>query len=274
MGPSSGSRTRYLRAAGVWRSQSARPACAASSTVAPAHTLAGQGRRGTHARHALRPLREQVELVLRRARHDVEHARHELVRHLVVEEVAHEAHVHAARLGPVQRPLEQVLVRRHREAVGVPLLPHAAQPPRHALGPAVRAPRADLGAAGGRVPALLGPARCRGSCGRPVRGPRPRCSAARCARIVFLASHGSLISRKPQRPKPAVVVDGRHPEGARRLHLGGLLGLGLARDLDDEVERLAGGGAGGRSLPGASPAPSARAASAPRRRSRTMKSGM
>ncbi len=50
----------------------------------------------------------------------------------------------------------------------------------------------------------------------------------------------------------AVVVDGRHPQRARRGDLGGLVLLRLAGDLDDQVQQVVGRG----------------------RRRRTMKSGM
>ena len=45
-------------------------------------------------------------------------------------------------------------------------------------------------------------------------------------RIVSFASHGSLSRGKPSATIAAVVVDCRHPQAARRLHLGGLLRLG------------------------------------------------
>jgi len=52
-------------------------------------------------------------------RHDVEDPQDELLGHLVVEQVAHEADEDAAGLGPVQRRVEKILVGGHLEALGV-----------------------------------------------------------------------------------------------------------------------------------------------------------
>ena len=58
---------------------------------------------------------------------------------------------------PPQRQIEHLRLERELEAVHVVGLPHRLQPPRHALGVAVRAARAHLVAAGDRVPRGFGP---------------------------------------------------------------------------------------------------------------------
>jgi hypothetical protein len=55
-------------------------------------------------------------------------------------------------LPPVQGSPERLLMQREPEAAGVVGLPHPLKPASHAFGVAVLAPRADLGAAGERVP--------------------------------------------------------------------------------------------------------------------------
>src|SRR3990167_5541800 len=115
--------------------------------------------------HAVRALRQDVERVLRAARHYVEHVANELVRHGLVEQVAHRVHEYAPRLLPMQRQVELVgmqhdvlgrVLRRPRLELRRPTRTPRV-PFRQRLGIAVSAAWAHLGAAGDRIPCGLRP---------------------------------------------------------------------------------------------------------------------
>jgi hypothetical protein len=195
-GPSSGSALMNRTAAGVCSSSGIRSsACFWSSTLTPSQTFGSGHERGRRLRacsvsrvrrcgrcdrslaavaaggevraHPLRPLREDLERVLRRQRHHREHAIDERVRHVLVKQVRHAVDEHARRLPPGQR-LEQrastvrttpvhcgpAFVCFVSPSYGFPL---AAEPVRLLHRVAVHAPGRDDRAAAHRVPRLVGP---------------------------------------------------------------------------------------------------------------------
>jgi hypothetical protein len=103
------------------------------------------------------PLRQDLEPVPGRLPHRLEDLLDEVGRNLLVEQVAHRADEDGLGLLPPQRQVEEFGVNGQLEPIGVSLLAHALQPPSHALGVAVLAPRADFVAAGDGVPGRLGP---------------------------------------------------------------------------------------------------------------------
>src|SRR5512133_78962 len=114
-------------------------------------------------RHSLRALRQNLEKMLRACCRHTEHSSDLLVRYVIMEEVRHRVHEHAARLFPVQwcgqhlgdepsyiRPMpvtDKALV---RHAI-------AAETRRHSLGIAVTAAIGNLRASAHWVPHFVGP---------------------------------------------------------------------------------------------------------------------
>lgn len=97
---------------------------------------------------SFRALRQHLEDVLTGLFHDFKRPTYEVHRHVGMEKIAHGVDENNARLFPAQRKIEKVVMDREPEPVHIAHTPHGLKPESHALGIAVQAARADLGAPG------------------------------------------------------------------------------------------------------------------------------
>jgi len=103
------------------------------------------------------PLGQDLEGVLLRAGHHVEHLGDVLIGDVLVEEVAHRVDEHDARAAPAQRHLQALRPQAQVEALLVGVARHTAPALGERLGVAMRASGRDLRASRHRVPRGLGP---------------------------------------------------------------------------------------------------------------------
>ena len=89
--------------------------------------------------------------------HYIKNFFYKVERHIFMEQIAHGIDENSARLAHPPRQVDQVVVQREVEAVGVAGIAHRLEPLGHALGVTVAAAFGDLGTAGDGVPGHLGP---------------------------------------------------------------------------------------------------------------------
>src|SRR5659263_253711 len=89
--------------------------------------------------------------------HDIENALDEIGGNVPMEKIAHGVHENRARLLPVKRQTQRMLMNSRLETVHVVALAHRLKTARHAFGVAVAATRACLSATSDGVPGGLGP---------------------------------------------------------------------------------------------------------------------
>ena len=92
-----------------------------------------------------------------RVRHDLERAADELLGHVLMEQVTHRVQKDTARFAPSERERELIGVECQVEAVAIARVAHRLEPRRETFRVAVFAARADLRAAGDRIPGRVSP---------------------------------------------------------------------------------------------------------------------
>src|SRR5262249_35622081 len=102
-------------------------------------------------------LREYLEDVPVCAGHHVKDVMDILCRHRFMEQIAHAIYENALRSTPAEGEAELIRMKSQCETITVPGVAHRAQPNGQALRVAVLAARADLRAAGHRIPGGVGP---------------------------------------------------------------------------------------------------------------------
>ena len=99
-----------------------------------------------------------------RAFHSVEHLIDESLWYPLMEKIAHGVHENLARLSPAQRLVEALRPQSQVEAAAEGMTGYPSETLRQALGVAIVASRADLGAPGDRISSGVGPLDFRSVC--------------------------------------------------------------------------------------------------------------